>query len=202
MPVGRDSSVEHNLPLRIDSSVFFIDTGGAYKNERDDKRSSFNTESAKVVIEILTRLNSYETVKDYSCGVIACYKAQFRALKKTIDKLKGQGELDGISRWQKIEEKLTVSVVDRFQGLERDIIILDLVKSGAGLDLGFMEIPNRINVALSRNKRLLIITGDYHGIINGKTRRLNGEKVALQRYLEALKPEWIIPAEDIKGLFT
>jgi superfamily I DNA and/or RNA helicase len=76
-----------------------------------------------------------------------------------------------------------------------------LVKSGVGLDLGFMETPNRINVALSRNKRLLVIVGDYRGIINANTKKCNGEKAALQKYLEAIKPEWIIPAEKIKGLF-
>jgi superfamily I DNA and/or RNA helicase len=76
-----------------------------------------------------------------------------------------------------------------------------LVKSGADLDLGFMEIPNRINVALSRNRRLLFLVGDYYGIINAKTRRRKGKKAALQRYLEALNPEWIVPAEKIGGLF-
>jgi superfamily I DNA and/or RNA helicase len=204
-PAARDWQMEHNLPLAIVSPVLFIDTGSAYRNKKDNNCSSFNEESAKIVIELLKQLNHYEKVKDYSFGVIACYKAQFHDLKKTIDKLKGQGQLNLISKWQsteeKQEEKLTVSVVDRFQGLERDIIILDLVKSGAGLDLGFMESPNRINVALSRNKRLLVIVGDYHGIINAKTRRPNGEKAALQRYLEALKSEWIIPAENIRGLF-
>jgi superfamily I DNA and/or RNA helicase len=200
-PVERDVSAEHNLPLNIDSPVLFIDTGSKYKNKRDDKRSSFNENSAKIIVKILGYLNHYEIVKNYSLGVIACYKAQFHDLKKMIDRLKGRGQLDLVGKWQKIEEKLTVSVVDRFQGLERDIIILDLVKSGVGLDLGFMEIPNRINVALSRNRRLLIIVGDYRGIINAKTRRPNGEKAALQQYLEAIKPEWIVPAENIKGLF-
>ncbi|MHC6202751.1 AAA domain-containing protein [Breznakiellaceae bacterium SP9] len=200
-PVKREVSAEHNLPLMIDSSLFFIDTGSGYKNKKDKDRSSYNEVSRKIVIDVLTQINSYEKVKDYSFGVIVCYKAQFYDLKKMIDKLKGQRQLDFISKWQREEEKLTVSVVDRFQGLERDIIILDLVKSGVGLDLGFMEVPNRINVALSRNKRLLIIVGDYHGIVNAKTRKRNGEKAALQHYLEKIKPEWIIPAEKIKGLF-
>ena len=78
---------------------------------------------------------------------------------------------------------------------------MDLVKSGAGLDLGFLEVPNRINVALSRQKKLLIIVGDYHGIINAKTRRLKGEKAALQNYLEILKKDWIVKSEQLKGLF-
>lgn len=92
-------------------------------------------------------------------------------------------------------------MVDRFQGLERDIVIVDLVKSGAGCNLGFLEVPNRINVALSRQKKLLLIVGDYYSIINTKTKRSNGNKAALQIYLESIKPDWIVKAEQIKELF-
>jgi superfamily I DNA and/or RNA helicase len=92
-------------------------------------------------------------------------------------KIQKVGLKQHIHSWNKQEEKLSVSVVDRFQGLERDIIIVDLVKSGAGLHLGFLEVPNRINVALSRQKKLLIIVGDYHGIVNAKTtKRLEPRK--------------------------
>lgn len=199
--VNRDISAEHNLPLAIDSSLFFIDIGSHYKNEKDNNSSSFNKQSATIIPEILELLNKYEKVKDYSFGVITGYTAQFRELKKNIDKKRFQGKINSICKWNKPEDKLTVSVVDRFQGLERDIVIVDLVKSGAGLDLGFLEVPNRINVALSRQKKLLIIVGDYHGIINAKTRRLNGEKAALQNYLELLKKDWVVKAEQIQGLF-
>jgi len=199
-PVPRETSAEHNLPLTINSSLFFIDIGSNNKNKKDQDKSSYNEESKKIVIDILMRLNKYEVIKNYSFGIIACYKAQFRLLKKETDRLRGRGELISVCKWQKPENKFFVSVVDRFQGLECDIIILDLVKSGAGLDLGFMEVPNRINVALSRNKRLLVIIGDYRGIINARTRK-EGKKAALQHYLENIKPEWIIPAERIQGLF-
>jgi len=199
-PVSRENSSEHNLPLAINSSVFFIDIGSNNKNEKDKDKSSYNKESAKIIVEILKRINKYEAIKNYSLGIIACYKAQSRLLKKETDKIRGHGDLTSVFKWQKPENKFLVSVVDRFQGLECDIIILDLVKSGAGLDLGFMEVPNRINVALSRNKRLLVIVGDYHGIINARTRK-EGKKAALQHYLENIKPEWIIPAERVQGLF-
>lgn len=189
--VRDERSAEHNLPLAIDSPLFFIDIGSDHKHDKDGT-SFCNEESAKIVLDILRHLNKYEAVKNYDLGVIACYTAQFRLLRKTIDRAKGKRKLN-------VANKLTVSVVDRFQGLERDIIIVDLVKSGHVLNLGFMETPNRINVAFSRNKRLLFIVGDYRGIINAKTR--TGEKVALQHYLEGIKEEWVIPAEKIGGLF-
>ncbi|MDR0941905.1 MAG: protein kinase [Bacteroidales bacterium] len=195
-PIKRETDKEHNLPLSINSSIIFVDLGSHYKNEVDNK-SSYNKESARLIPEILELLNKYDKVKEYSFGVITGYTAQYRKLK---NKIKGK-ELKNIRKWgkDKPEEKLTVSVVDRFQGLERDIVIMDLVKSGTGLNLGFLETPNRINVALSRQKRLLIIVGDYSSIVNAKTR--SGEKVALQRYLEKIKPEWIIKAEQINELF-
>jgi superfamily I DNA and/or RNA helicase len=201
VPVSREVSDEHNLPLAINSSIFFIDIGSHYKNEKDNNSSSLNKVSAAIIPEILELLNKYEKVKDYSIGVITGYSAQFRKLKKNIDKKRFEGKINSVCKWNKPEEKLTVSVIDRFQGLERDIVIVDLVKSGAGLDLGFLEVPNRINVALSRQKKLLIIVGDYHGIINAKTKRLNGKKAAIQMYLELLKKEWIVKADQIKDLF-
>lgn len=201
-PVKREVSAEHNLPLAIQSSIFFIDTGSHHKHKIDDRtKSSLNEVSAQLIPEILELLNKFDKVKEYSFGVITGYTAQFRLLKKHIDKKRFQNKINSVCKWNKQEEKLTVSVVDRFQGLERDIVIVDLVKSGAGLNLGFLEVPNRINVALSRQKKLLIIVGDYHGIINAKTKRLNGEKAALQLYLESLKPDWIVKAEQVKELF-
>jgi nucleoside-triphosphatase THEP1 len=201
-PFPREQEKEHNLPLAINSSIIFVDTGSHYKHKKDDRsQSSYNEESAQLIPEILELLNKCEQVKNYSFGVITGYTAQYRKLKKYIDKKKFQCKLDAVTKWKRYEDKFTVSVVDRFQGLERDIVIVDLVKSGAGLDLGFLETPNRINVALSRQKRLLIIVGDYHGIINAKTKRCNGKKAALQLYLEKIKPEWIVKAEQIKELF-
>jgi superfamily I DNA and/or RNA helicase len=72
------------------------------------------------------------------------------------------------------ELDLRISSVDRFQGMERNIVIVSTVRSDklATYDnqpisetikqngLGFAESPNRLNVALSRAKRLLIIVGN------------------------------------------
>ena len=201
-PVDRPIEDEHNLPLKIKSSIFFIDIGSHYKSEKDDKKSSINKASAEVIPRILENLNQFEAVKNYSIGVITGYTAQHRLLNRNINKLNLKVKLNNLNKWKKSEDKLTVSVVDRFQGLERDIIIVDLVKSGPDLNLGFMEVPNRINVALSRQKKLLIIVGDYHGILSAKTSdRINNERAVLQNYLEKIQKNWIIKAEDLNELF-
>ncbi|MFW1480559.1 C-terminal helicase domain-containing protein, partial [Vibrio parahaemolyticus] len=68
------------------------------------------------------------------------------------------------------EERFRVGSVDAFQGKEFDVVLLSTVRSWNEPDeitqetvnaqLGFLRIPNRINVAMSRQKRLLIVVGD------------------------------------------
>lgn len=198
--IPRDRNEEHNLPLSKDVSILFVDIGSLDSNEKDENGSSFNQVSANTIFNILERLNRYDLVKKYSIGVITGYTAQ----KKRLDKVKSKCQQKGYAnllKWGKEEEKLSVSVFDRFQGLERDIMIVDLVKSGPGLNLGFLEVPNRINVALSRQKRLLIVVGDYSGIVNATTRRLGGNKAALQKYLAAIDENWIVKPEDLQNIF-
>ena len=203
--VDRSADKEHCLPLTISTSILFVDIGGHFRHEKDGNGSSYNPASAEAAFKVLSHLNRYQKVRQYSIGVISGYCAQ----KKQLDKVKvkcHQKGLDNILIWEgadrkKVEEKLSVSVFDRFQGLERDIMIVDLVKSGAGTDLGFLEVPNRINVALSRQKKLLIIIGDYYGITGAKTKQLNGEKSALQKYLLALDKNWIVKTDELKTIF-
>ena len=72
-------------------------------------------------------------------GIITPYKEQQRLLTKTIR----HGECIG--------------TVDSFQGQERDLIILDLVRANPHREIGFTLQPNRLNVALSRARQKLII---------------------------------------------
>jgi len=132
--------------------------------------SRYNLGEINVVEKLLMLLNESETYHDYQrnwsrpedkqIGLITFYGAQlFRLfnLRKKFPKL-----------------PMRISTVDRFQGMERNIIIVSTVRSNliASSDdqmqeqcdpqdsLGFAEFPNRLNVALSRAKRLLIIVGN------------------------------------------
>lgn len=198
---GRDSSKEHNIP-GLNHSVYFIDMGGSYRSEQDNAKSSFNTVNAEFIPRLLLWLNQQPKIKEYSVGVLAGYKAQCRRLNRVIETLQSKHLIDNVCQWDNPRErKLDVDVFDRFQGLEKDVVIVDLVKSGPHLNLGFLESPNRINVALSRQKKLLLIVGDYYNTLHVKTRtdgKLHGRQAALQKYLEALNPECVISYEDIK----
>ena len=53
-----------------------------------------------------------------------------------------------------------IDVVDKFQGMERNIVIVSTVRSNKKNKMGFADRIERINVAFSRAKRLLVVVGD------------------------------------------
>src|SRR6185369_14204159 len=55
---------------------------------------------------------------------------------------------------------LEIDTVDAFEGREKDIILVSLVRSNRRRDIGFLRLMQRINVALSRARTMLIIVGD------------------------------------------
>lgn len=197
IPVDRAQEKEHNLDLKVNSSIIFLDTGNSYRSEVDNKsRSSFNRESAKLIPELLKRLDNFEIVKNYSIGVITGYSAQLREIRKTVRNQIDYRKLKNIK-----SENVVISVVDKFQGLEKDIIIFDLVRSRQQT-LGFLANANRINVALSRQKKLLIIVGSLDSILSAKPPKEieNTNSIpALQKYLKEIKQDWIV--KNVEQIF-
>jgi len=63
---------------------------------------------------------------------------------------------------------LRFGTVDRFQGQEKDIIIVSLVRNNKEHNIGFAKKPNRVNVAFSRAKKLLIIVGNVDNFTFGR----------------------------------
>jgi superfamily I DNA and/or RNA helicase len=83
--------------------------------------------------------------EDKEIGIITFYGAQ----AKGITDLKKSGKLGNGS--------FRIDVVDKFQGMERNIVIVSTVRTDS---MGFAQAIERINVAFSRAKRLLIVVGD------------------------------------------
>ena len=133
--------------------------------------SRVNFDEVNVIEKLITSLdndegytkfkNHWKEKEENQIGIITFYVAQKQLLVKAISK----------------EANTRISVVDRFQGMERNIIIVSLVRSNKIAEsessiessfsdnngensLGFAQSPNRLNVALSRAKRLLIIVGN------------------------------------------
>lgn len=121
--------------------------------------------------------------EDKEIGVISFYASQLNLLRNSLTSVRDR-------------LNIKLSSVDRFQGMERNIIIVSLVRSNKiaayknqspdfriygelgyppQTSLGFAKSPNRLNVALSRAKRLLIIVGnsDHYSAYRNK----NGEAI-------------------------
>ncbi len=193
-PVERPQEKEHNLDLKIDSSIILLNIDNSFKSDRVNS-SSRNKLSAGLIPELLKGLDKFDRLKNYSIGVITGYSAQVREIRNVVRKKIDYRKFKNIK-----SNKVVISVVDKFQGLEKDIIIFDLVKSNDGL--GFLSNANRINVALSRQKKLLIIVGNLDSILNAKPPKdleNTNQKPALQKYLSELKKDWIV--KNVEQIF-
>ena len=83
----------------------------------------------------------------------------------------------GVLTWYKAQQELlendarlngcTIANVDGFQGSEREIMILSTVRCNTRGDIGFAKDGKRLNVALTRAQRGLIVVGNYHTLIAG-----------------------------------
>jgi hypothetical protein len=91
-------------------------------------------------------------VRKSKLAVIAMYASQVNRL---VSALKG------------IVPPEDVESVDAFEGRESDAVILSLVRSNDRAAIGFLNDPNRVNVAISRAKKLLVIVGDSKTVIGG-----------------------------------
>ena len=156
---------EHNLSI-FNSSVVWINT-----NRRSDKRDKqvgtgkINRCNALLINSILYKLK--DDMQKYnlkhSIGIITPYRAQTNLLKDILSGIKKEFkdfyQKNSDSNQDKdLRNGFDIGTVDSFQGSDRDIIIYDCVRSGGKID--FIADEKRLNVSLSRAKKLLIIVGD------------------------------------------
>jgi superfamily I DNA and/or RNA helicase len=141
--------------------VWFIDTAGKdWIEERTDfdpggslgnlPSSSFdpstvNTGNAERVAAEARRLLS-RGVAATDLAIIAAYSAQARRLRDLLRDERAAG--------------LEVGTVDGFQGREKEAVIVDLVRSNDSGELGFLANTRRMNVALTRARRFLLVVAD------------------------------------------
>ena len=84
-------------------------------------------------------------------GVITPYSAQVSEIRKQLKKME-IGQAPG--------KRIEVSTVDGFQGREKEVIIISMVRSNAQNEIGFLSNEKRMNVAVTRAKRLCCLIGD------------------------------------------
>jgi ATP-dependent RNA/DNA helicase IGHMBP2 len=133
-------------PVR-DSPIVFIDAAGAgwFDEKRMPDGSTLNREFARrTAIEVRRIVERGVTPQDI--GVITPYDAQVGLLRAELADLAVAG--------------LDISSIDGFQGREKEVIVLDLVRSNEDGDIGFLADLRRINVAWTRARRQLVLIGD------------------------------------------
>lgn len=94
-------------------------------------------------------MESQEKPEDKEIGIITFYGAQYGKIKEMYR----DGKIDNTLPFR-------INVVDKFQGMERNIIIISTVRSNKEHRYGFAEDIRRINVGFSRARRLLIVVGN------------------------------------------
>jgi predicted DNA helicase len=128
----------------VESAIDYIDTAGASYDEsiEADGESRLNDREAQlVVLKIQSLLQTGLAPGDIA--VISPYSAQVRLLRGLIK-----------------EPELEIDSVDGFQGREKEAVIVSLVRSNRDGEIGFLEDVRRMNVALTRARRKLIVIGD------------------------------------------
>lgn len=149
-----DNVQKHVLPE--DKHPFlFIDTSGCgFYEEMDEKRKSYkNSQEYFLLREFI--LTQKEKQLGYDIGLISPYAGQVNFIESEIEQDK---ELEGL--------QIEVNTIDGFQGQEKDIIYISLVRSNDQGNVGFLSDERRLNVAMTRAKRKLVIIGDLATLTN------------------------------------
>ena len=193
----KDDERQHNIDipelLSPENHVIWIDTNSPEVRDGTSRANKGEVEAIGWVLEKFAESDSFKqylqslsTDEEREIGLITFYGSQMKRLRPLVE----QSTKKGL--------RIKMSSVDRFQGMERNIIIVSLVRSNSiaqkwnqrpdfrlfpdiGFpkqnDYGFAKSPNRLNVALSRAKCLLIVVGNSVHFCN----YINSEGQAIYR---------------------
>ncbi len=139
----------HSIEAFIGSSIIWIDTSRLDKHEchKGTGGSYYNIAEINVIRKLLEQMNCQDNANDLDVGIITGYRAQ----KESILKAYKNGDYKDIG-------VVDINTLDAFQGRQNDIIIYSTVRTEGSI--GFQQEKERINVAFSRAKCLLIVCGD------------------------------------------
>ncbi len=137
--------------LLFRSPLAFVDTSDRPPGERQESRAAgnggiSNRLEARLIADLVARYAGQH--RDWA--VIVPYRAQVRLLRRIlVPRLGGPGNVED-----------NIGTVDAFQGNERDLIIYGFTRSNRSGSVGFLRELRRLNVAMSRTRRQLVMVGD------------------------------------------
>ncbi len=128
-------------------AVVFVSTEEVATQETKDKNgSSLNVKEVEIIDNIVQRLEEVGVIPS-QIAIISAYKGQRELISDSI-------------------KKYSIGTVDSFQGDENDIVIFDITRDNLQGAVGFMKYPNRLNVAVSRARKKLIVVGNRKSLLN------------------------------------
>ena len=137
----------------------FIDTAGCSFDEKLEGTSSTNPEEAAFLVKQLIAMFEIPqiTINPPSVAVISPYKQQISILKDLIQEN---------STLKPFLKNISTNTIDSFQGQERDAVFISMTRSNSNGEIGFLADTRRMNVAMTRAKKRLVIIGDSATIGN------------------------------------
>ncbi|MDZ7896673.1 MAG: AAA domain-containing protein [Arcicella sp.] len=148
--VARHSLKNDKAPL------LFVDTAGCGFEEKLEGTSSTNPEEATLTLKHLTNFceelsTEYSPENFPTVAVISPYSKQVNILQEQILQ---------IESLKKYAHRISVNTIDSFQGQERDIVYISMTRSNDEGTIGFLSDIRRMNVAMTRARKKLVVVGD------------------------------------------
>lgn len=144
--------------LPMEYPLVWLDTAALGLEEEENPVSQSRLNSAEATLLIRTLINyvsrvGVERILDerIDFGVISPYKSQVQLLRKLIKKSQELAP---------VRHLISINTVDGFQGQERDVILISMVRGNDEGRIGFLGDLRRMNVAITRAKMKLFIIGD------------------------------------------
>lgn len=144
--------------LDLDVPMTWVDTSGTDGREEfvGENFGRINRAEAELTLstleKYLTHIGKKRVLDEHiDVGIISPYRAQVQHLRRLIGKR---------AFFKPYRQLVSVNTVDGFQGQERDVIIISLVRANDKGEIGFLRDLRRMNVAITRARMKLIILGD------------------------------------------
>ena len=150
------ASVAGRTLFEGDKPLVFIDTAGCGYDEQPEGTGLVNPEEAAFLIRHATHTVEelgvrYNALDFPSMAIISPYRNQVRLLQHLM-------EHSAVLR--QYADKIAVNTIDSYQGQERDIVYIGMTRSNTDNKIGFLSDIRRMNVAMTRARKKLVVIGD------------------------------------------
>lgn len=120
----------------------------AQSNEKNSSNNHYiNVNEIEFIYKLVNHMKKKMSVSAYSYGVITPYAKQRDGM---------------IKKFSNDKDKIYIDTIDSVQGVERDVVIYSNTRTNG---IGFLVNPQRLNVALTRAKKCLIVIGSFENLL-------------------------------------